>query len=607
MERKISIEEMCKRLRPVIGKKADLLYLNYAMSTNLETKRQIEQTVSALYYKRVNESFIADQVLLEPPQSNAVDGEYKLGKVVYSNKELYDFGLREQDWCRHVCITGMSGSGKTNFAFNILHNFIEKNKPFLVFDWKKSFRPLMLKDNNILCFSIGNEQVTNNFKININRPPKGVSPREWLNILADLITESFAASYGVHKLISETLDEAFRDFGVYDGSENYPTWHQIKDRLEDKEARMGHKKTRESEWIVSALRIAHALTFGDFAKVINHKEKPLINVEDLFSKRVIFEMNSLSNVEKKFFCEFILTYIYKYKKTNQLGSSTNFEYAILVDEAHNIFLKQKPLFVTESVTDMIYRELREYNTSLICLDQHISKLSETIVGNSATIVNFQQMLPQDIDVASSLMMIKDNKKFFTMLPVGNAIVRLAERHYEPFVISTKLSKDKFEAVSDTYVRDRMAVMLTDLARSKRLDEGIDLNKLQHEVAKINETLHCDIGVQTTNAEKEFREAMYDILKYKNDNSISKSQSLNKQQQRFLDFVSKYPHYGTSEVYKALNLSARQGNKLKLELQDLGLVEIEEKRSIRGWKKILKATPKAAEYLLEKPVSEGITA
>jgi hypothetical protein len=607
MERKMSIEEMCKRLRPIIGKKADILYLNYAMTTNMDNKRQIEQTISALYYKNVNESFIADQVLLEPPKQEIIQGEYPLGKVIYSNKVLYDFSLRERDWCRHLCITGMSGSGKTNFAFQILNQLILKDKPILIFDWKKSFRPLMLKDKTIMCFTIGNEQITNNFKININRPPKGVSPREWLNILTDLITESFSASYGVHKLISEVLDKTFKEFGVYEGSDNYPTWHQIKDRLEQKDLDQGNKKTRESEWLVSALRIAHALTFGDFAKVVNHKEKPLINIEDLFNRRIIFEMNSLSNIEKKFFCEYVLSYIYKYKKSNQVGSTNEFEYAILVDEAHNIFLKQKTMFVTESVTDMIYRELREYNTSLICLDQHISKLSDTIVGNSATVVNFQQMLPQDIEISSALMMLKENKKFFTMLPVGNAIVRLAERHYEPFVIKTELAVDKSEGVTDKHVKDRLTMQFSGLARSKRLDNGVDMDRLKYEVDKMNDTLHCDIGLKTDGTQREFEQTMQKIMDYKNDNSITKSSSLNKQQQQFLDFVSKYPHYGTSEIYKALKISARQGNKIKLQLEDLGLVEIEEKRSICGWKKVLRTTPKAAEILVENPFTQGITA
>src|SRR3989338_8863916 len=408
MNQQISIEEMCKKLRPILDKKADALYFQYVMSSELLVKKQIEQAISALYSKHVSESLLTDNILLEPPKANIITGNYPIAKIKYGNSSMHDFCLREKDFIRHVCITGMSGSGKTNLALNILNQLSENKKPFLVFDWKKSFRPLLSINRNILCFTIGNKAVSNDFKININNPPRGVSPREWLNVLCDLITETFAASYGVHKLLSETLDHAYRDLGVYEGSGNYPTWLQIKDRLEEKLEDLRGRKSRESEWLISALRVAHVLTFGEFSEVINNKEKPLLNIEELLSKNVIFELDSLGNSEKRFFCSFILAYIYKYSKSN-LKSTADFNHAIIIDEAHNIFLKQKPMFVQELITEVIYREIREYGLSLICLDQHRSKLSDVVAGNSACNIAFQQMLPADLEGISLLMLLREFK------------------------------------------------------------------------------------------------------------------------------------------------------------------------------------------------------
>ncbi|MEM4245480.1 MAG: DUF87 domain-containing protein, partial [Candidatus Nanoarchaeia archaeon] len=319
----LTVEEICKKLRPVFGKRIDELYLKYRMADSHEAKSEIEQALNALYHKYLSESLLSDKILLEPPHKEMVSGEYPLSFVSYADKRLYPFCLREQDWVRHMCISGMTGSGKTNFAYHVVYNFIEKGKPFMIFDWKKSFRPLLLIDKEIMLFTVGNEGVSNLFKFNINRPPKGVSPKEWLNTLCDLITESFFASYGVHKLLSETLDEAFRDFGVYEGSGNYPTWFQIKDRLEER-AKGIKKRGRESEWVTSALRIAHVLTFGPFGEAINHKGRFGLTIEELLDKKVIFELNSLATIEKKFFCEFLLTYIYKMKKANQVGYTEKF-------------------------------------------------------------------------------------------------------------------------------------------------------------------------------------------------------------------------------------------------------------------------------------------
>ncbi|MEK6926456.1 MAG: DUF87 domain-containing protein [Nanoarchaeota archaeon] len=466
LQQRLTIEDLCRKLRPVFGKKIDDIYLRYAMAESREEKEDIMHMISALYSKNLNK-LLDNQILLEPPNEDALDGDYHLADVSYAGKKIFSFNLREKDWSRHVCISGMSGSGKTTLAFNILQTFIDHDKPFLVFDWKKSFRPLLLASQEVVCFTIGDESASNMFKTNINRPPKGIDPKEWINVLCDLIIESFSASFGVHKVLLETLDEAFEHFGVYNGSDNYPTWNNIKWYLDQK---IEKTKGREAGWLESALRIVSVLTFGNFGKVCNSKEKGVLSVEDLLNKKVVFELNALSNIEKKFFCEFVLTYIYKLKKARQKNSESKFVHAIVVDEAHNIFLKGNPHFTKESVTDMIYREMREYGTSLICLDQHISKLSDTVKGNSACNIAFQQQLSQDIYDISGLTQLRDQQQFFSMLPVGSAIVKLSERYTSPFLIEVHNAELRGKTVTDEEVKSRAEFHIMGISVEKEADK-----------------------------------------------------------------------------------------------------------------------------------------
>jgi energy-coupling factor transporter ATP-binding protein EcfA2 len=449
-QKPLSIEEISRKLKPLFGEKIDEIYFKYSIAEDLDERRDLAQFLITLYQKNLSR-LLEKGILLEPPRKESVQGEYSLAKVVYGEKELFDFGLREKDWPRHICVTGMSGSGKTTFALNILKNFISKDKPFLVFDWKKSFRPLLNIDKSLMVFSVGNPKISNLFKTNINRPPEGVSPKEWINVLCDLLVESFSASFGVHKILLETLDEAFEGWGVYRGSNLYPNWEHIKRMLESK-SRDAHG--RENGWYESALRIASVLTFGDFGKVVNYDGKKSLSIEELFNKKVVFELNSLSNVEKKFFAEFILTYIYKLKKAQETKLEDNFNYAILVDEAHNVFLRKDTHFISESVTDMVYREMREYGISLICLDQHISKLSDTVTGNSACHIAFQQQLPADIRTASQLMQLEDKREIFSSLQVGSAIVKLSERFNDPFLIKAPFIELRKESATDEKVKLR---------------------------------------------------------------------------------------------------------------------------------------------------------
>lgn len=483
--RTATVEDICRRLRPIFGKRIDQLYLKYVLTTDRDAKAEMEQAINALYQKHLTDSLLNEQLLLEPPKKDIIGGKYPLGTVLYGKKELYPFGLREQDWMRHVCVTGMSGSGKTTFAFQILGNFIFNKKPFLVFDWKKSFRPLVKLNDKLRVYTVGNDKVAN-FKLNINKPPKGVEPLEWINLLADVITETFAGSFGVHKLVVETLDKAYKDFGVYAGSENYPTWYQIKDRLEER-AQAQTRKSRESEWLESALRVAYALTFGNFGKAICYKGPEESSIEELFREETVMELAALSNTEKKFFTQFMLSYIYKYAKAGNIDPTEKFRYAVLVDEAHNIFLKERPNFISESISDVIFREIREYGVSLITLDQHVSKLSDVVSGNSATNIAFQQMLPMDVEAISRLMHLRDQKEFFTKLPVGEALVRLVERHHEPFVIKAPLMKLKSQAIDDDELKERMKKLLKTKKRKEVFEKSVKEEELARKLSKLEYT------------------------------------------------------------------------------------------------------------------------
>jgi len=554
----ITVEDMCKRLRPVLGKKMDLLFLKYSMAEEREEKWEIEQALNVLYEKHLNTTLLQEKVLLAPPEADKVAGEYNLGIVTYADRNLYKFGLREEDLIRHVCITGMSGSGKTNFAFQFLNNFIEHKKPFLVFDWKKSFRPLLTIDPEIRYFTVGNDKISNFFKMNINVPPKGVGAKEWIGILCDTITESYGASFGVHKLLTETLDQAFKEFGVYKGSGNYPTWMQIKDRMEEREgAGSKGKSGREMEWLTSALRIAHSLTFGDFGEAITYKGADAMKAEEILGNKVIFELNSLNTTEKKFFCEFILTYIYKLKKSDSKSSTSKLKQIILVDEAHNIFLKERPNFSKESVTDMIYREVREYGIGLICLDQHISKISDTVIGNSACNICFQQMLPQDIKTASGVMQMEDNWKFFSMLEVGQGIVRLADRYHMPFLIAVPLVQLKMKKVEDEFIISRM----------KRIMGSQRIKKIQQK--------------NIENFKKQ-EENLSKIYKITGVNPNSQKSCLSDEHKHFLQFLQKNGQgMPTAKLYSSLQLSIRKGNRIRDELIENRLIEVIEERDSKG--------------------------
>jgi hypothetical protein len=648
-QRALTVEEICNKLRPVFGDKVDQMYFQYTVADGREEREEIEHILNALYQKHLNQ-LLDKGVLLEPPRKGVIDGDYKLATISYANRKMFDFNLREKDWPRHMCVTGMSGSGKTTFAFKIVEALNTKNKPYLIFDWKKSFRPLSAEDNSIMTFTVGDDKVSNLFKTNINQPPKGVAPKEWINVLSDLLTESFSASFGVHKVILETLDQAFKEWGIYNGSENYPTWNHIKWRLEEKIDKVGG---REAGWLESALRIATVMTFGEFGKTVNYKGDNSVSVEELLDKKVVMELNSLGGVEKKFFCEFVLTYIYKMKKARQNYASNGFDHAIIVDEAHNIFLKKPTNFTNESTTDMIYREMREYGTSLVCLDQHISKISDTVKGNSACHIAFQQQLPQDIFDISEIMSLRENKHYFSALQVGTAIVKLAERYTSPFLIEVPYVETRKKDITDEDIKSRMQAMMMNQDYAKEIDPEFNKaiekpeplvtkpvetkvintsqeivetkpvespaieSKPKSNLTEVQQTLHdfivdhlkagTDLKDIENTLEKSKTQGNYTssdimaavnrafenqlVVTFKKDNVTTKGAQtgLNPDEQVFMEFLQKNPKHtlSTTEVYRKIGLSARKGTNAKKGLEQKGLIKVEEQKYNKGWKKLIR--------------------
>ena len=114
-ERPLSVEEICSKLRPVFGKRVDEIYFQYTVGDGRDERDEIVHVLNALYQKNLNQ-LLDKGILLEPPREEQLDGDYNLATISYAKRKLFDFTLREQDWPRHICVTGMSGSGKSSIA-----------------------------------------------------------------------------------------------------------------------------------------------------------------------------------------------------------------------------------------------------------------------------------------------------------------------------------------------------------------------------------------------------------------------------------------------------------------------------------------------------------
>ena len=147
----MEVHEICRKLKPVLGEKADRYWLAY-LAEDHQGKKELERALQLLSAQVFGIDVSNREVHLSAPTRALAAGSYPLGDVIYSKRVLHPFGLREEEWIQHMAIFGRSGAGKTNTVFVIVENFLNNRKPFLIFDWKRNYRDLLsVRSEEIHC------------------------------------------------------------------------------------------------------------------------------------------------------------------------------------------------------------------------------------------------------------------------------------------------------------------------------------------------------------------------------------------------------------------------------------------------------------------------
>ncbi len=442
----MKIEDEFKKLKPIFGKALDRLWMSYLLEED-EGKKEIENLLPILADQGLNCKYYEEGIFLNPPRKEDAYGEYPLGTVEYAGKEFYPFGLRENEWIQHISIFGRSGCGKTNLVFNIVNNFIEKRKPFMIFDWKRNYRDLLQNENckNILVFTVGRD--LSSFRFNPLIPPPGTHPEIWLKKLVEIIAHAYFLGQGVMYLLYKAIDSVYKTFGMYDRKVTiYPTMEDVFKEISNLRLR-----GRQSLWHASTTRALFSMCFGEFGKVLcTDKQVP---IESLLDKHLIFELDSLTNADKVFFIEALLLWVHHYRLTQ--GKREEFKHAMIIEEAHHILLRSKQeMKGEETITDVILREIRELGESMIIVDQHPSLISTTAIGNSFCTIAMNLKHRNDLNMIDDALLL-DDKDALGRLPMGYGVVKLQGRYFEPFLVKFPLFKVKKGKVRDEDIKKRI--------------------------------------------------------------------------------------------------------------------------------------------------------
>lgn len=418
------LKTLCRKLKPVLGPQADTLWLAYVTSDTPQSKRDTEVLIQMLAARFLTQSVSDEPILLPPPSREAAAGEFLLGMVVYGRTPLFPVYLRRENFIKHIGIFSITGGGKTNVAQLLVLGLLEKDVPFLVVDWKRSYRALYSlpdpKVRTIRIFSVG-RKTGSPFHWNPLRGPPGVHPKTWISAVAEALERSHISGPGVADVFIDLFDKKFEEFGVYDGKhERWPNFFDANEELQRTQFR-----GRRMLWQDSCSRILKTFIFGPASGAFNARHP--IRFEELLDQPVVVELDQeLPKPLRVFFSDIILRWIHLYRLGQ--GETDELRHVTFLEEVHNLFPKSSFEKQTTNSLENVFREIRGFGEGLVNITQHPSLLPIYVLGNSNTQIYLGLQHEDDIVTAKRALFLEpDDVGFLDRLAVGEAIVKIKGR------------------------------------------------------------------------------------------------------------------------------------------------------------------------------------
>ena len=490
----------------------------------MKTRELADPDLQALIEKQIISTaynYLGDfhnKILLSLPPEKKAKGSINIGTILY-DKEKWPFGISTNELMQNMAVLGRSGAGKTNVAFHILQQLIAKKIPFVFLDWKRTVRHLIPQfRDKISIYTPGRPLLR--FPFNPFVVPPGIESNVYVNQVVDVMSDAFNLGEGSRSILRKAIATLYQQENLC------PTPKEILFEVEKMS-----EKDRMRGWKITAMRALESLEFSDISS------KDRISQEQLASKllhdNTVIELDALAQESKKFLVPLLCLWLYYVRLKSP--DREKLRLVIFIEEAHHV-LHKRVQTASETTLEMLFRQCRELGIGIVVIDQHPHLLSAAALGNVYTTVCLNQKDPSDINKAAAVSLLDtDEKNYFSMLPVGQAIIKLQDRWTRPVLVRFPLMNVKKGSVTDDVLARYSAIN-----QAKRTGSGRKSSML-------------------TEFQQVLRIPLYDI-------------PLEEPAFVFLEDVVRYPDDGVKTRYGRLGLSAGTGNRLKEQLLGQGWLE-----------------------------------
>jgi len=262
--------------------------------------------------------------------------------------------------------------------------------------------------------------------------PPGLESNVYINQIIDIMASVYTLGDGAKSLLQKALKACYQ-------RNHAPTPKNLLEEIEQMNV-----KGRTQGWKISVIRALESLVFSDIIVDDKHSQKELVN--RLLQNNTILELDGLDQNSKQFLSATLFLWIYYVKLAQKEREKLDF--VIFVDEAHHL-LHQKDKGAKETIIEMLLRQCREFGIGFVVVDQHSSLMSKAVLSNIYTSISLNQKSPSDMNQAAGLSMLKeDEKHYLSQLPVGQGVVKLQDRWYQPMLVRFPLVSIEKGVVTD---------------------------------------------------------------------------------------------------------------------------------------------------------------
>lgn len=383
-------------------------------------------------------------------------------------------GISLDDLVKHLFISGMSGSGKTNSNLHLILMLHKEGIPSIVFETAKTeYRVLsMLKEHphseardlagKVEVYTPGNESLSP-LRFNPLQLLPGTSVEEHIDALLACFSAAMPLMGPLPALLGEGLERVYEQ---YSANEPPPLLSQLVHAV-----RQSLASKQYSPDVASDIRAALDVRLGTLTRRsvgrIFQCPVSVPDVNHLLKTPTVIELDRLSSEQASLVTLFLLTSIRAALRYSPYHGKKP-RLVLFIEEAHNVVGRRTDAhpsddaadpkaFAAEYVTRML-AELRALGVGIVISDQLPSAVAPEVIKNTASKIAFRQVAKEDREQIGAAMLFGPIEETeIARLRTGSAYL-FTEDYFGPRRIKTVNLHEEFDLTPPTDLRLRQSLL-----------------------------------------------------------------------------------------------------------------------------------------------------